>query len=115
MGEEEHFEESSQGQQTEEIVVRVKLPRKDELLGIVEIRLGFGKSRVICADGKTRICRVPGHLKRKLWVRPDNIVIVKPWEYEGDTKGDIVYKYQNNQADWLRKKGYLKAFEQQEF
>src|SRR3989344_5808815 len=103
MGEEEHFEESSQGQQSEETVVRVKLPRKDELLGIVEIRLGFGKSRVICADGKTRICRVPGHLKRKLW------------EYEGDIKGDIVYKYQNNQADWLRKKGYLKVFEQQEF
>ncbi|MEK6923566.1 MAG: translation initiation factor eIF-1A [Nanoarchaeota archaeon] len=115
MGEEEHFEESSQGQQSEEAVIRVKLPKKDELLGIVDIRLGFGKSRVICADGKTRICRVPGHLKRKLWVRPDNIVIVKPWEYEGDIKGDIVYKYQNNQADWLRKKGYLKAFEQQEF
>src|SRR3972149_9688571 len=110
-------ENNSEGYESEESgpVTRVKLPKKDEMLGIVEIRLGFGKSRVICIDGKTRVCRVPGHLKRKLWVRPDNIVIIKPWEYEGDIKGDIVYKYQNNQADWLRKKGYLKVFEQQEF
>jgi len=77
-------------EQTEEIVTRVRLPKQGEMLGIVEIRLGFGKSRIICADGKTRICRVPGHLKRNLWVRPDNIVIVKPWEYEGDEKGDII-------------------------
>src|SRR3989338_2127686 len=102
-------------EQTEEIVTRVRLPKQGEMLGIVEIRLGFGKSRIICADCKTRICRVPGHLKRNLWVRPDNIVIVKPWEYEGDEKGDIIYKYQNNQADWLKKHNYLKALEQQEF
>ncbi len=66
------------------------MPKGREVLGIIETRLGFGKSRVICSDGKTRICRVPGHLKQRLWVRPDYIVIVEPWEFEGDAKGDII-------------------------
>ncbi len=105
------------GQQQEgEQVFRVRLPRGREVLGIVETRLGFGKSRVKCADGKTRICRVPGALRRQLWVRPDNIVLVEPWEYEGDAKGDILYKYTENQANWLKERGHLKAlFEQKEF
>ena len=102
--------------QGEDAVFRIRLPKGKEVLGVVEIRLGFGKSRVICTDGKTRICKVPGHLKRALWVRPDNIVLVEPWEVEGDKKGNIIYKYNNNQADWLRKKGYLKGLiEKEEF
>ena len=105
------------GQQQEgEQVFRVRMPRGKEILGIVETRLGFGKSRVKCSDGKTRICRVPGALRRALWVRPDNIVLIEPWEYGGDEKGDILYKYTDNQANWLKERGYLKAlFEQKEF
>ena len=97
-------------------VFRVRLPRGNQVLGIVEIRLGYGKSRVICTDGKTRICRVPGHLKRALWVRPDNIVLVEPWEVEGDRKGNIVYRYNPNQAIWLKTNGHLKGLiEKEEF
>jgi translation initiation factor 1A len=96
--------------------IRIRLPKKGEILGVVEIRLGYGKSRVICTDGKTRICRVPGALKRRLWVRPDYIVLVKPWEVEGDRKGDILYIYNKNQTYWLKKNGYLKdLIEQEEF
>ena len=96
--------------------IRVRLPKGRQVLGIVEIRLGYGKSRVICSDGKTRICRVPGALKRRLWVRPDSFVLVEPWEDEGDRKGDILYIYRANQANWLKRKGYLKnLIEQEEF
>ncbi len=102
--------------QGEQQVFRVRLPKGREVLGIVETRLGFGHSRVKCTDGKTRICRVPGALKRQLWVRPDSIVIIEPWEYEGDKKGDILYKYTDNQANWLKQNGHLKAlFEAKEF
>ena len=94
--------------QPEQQFTRVRLPRGKEVLGIVETRLGYGKSRVICADGKTRICRVPGGLKRELWVRPDNIVMVLPWEFEGDKKGDIAYRYTRLEVEKLRQKGFLK-------
>ncbi|HKZ49725.1 MAG TPA: translation initiation factor eIF-1A [Candidatus Nanoarchaeia archaeon] len=105
--------QKGQGEEPQEIT-RVKLPQGREVLGIVETRLGFGKSRIICSDGKTRICRVPGHLRRALWVRPDDVVIVEPWEVEGDAKGDIVYVYKGNQANWLRSRGYLKTLLKEE-
>lgn len=93
-------------------VVRVKLPRDKEILGTVEQRLGASRMRIRCFDGKTRICRIPGRLKRHLWVRAGDIVLVEPWELSGDTKGDILYKYRHAQVDILKKKGLLKAQEE---
>lgn len=100
----------------QEEVVRVRVPRGKETLGVLEQRLGASRTRVKCLDGKIRICRIPGRLKRSLWVREGDIVLVEPWEYGDDEKGDIVFKYRKNQIDWLKKKGYLKQLESlQEF
>lgn len=100
-------ESAEQGGQAGEIV-RVMLPRGKQLLGVVESRLGFGKMNIVCADKKARICRVPGKYKRRLWVREGDIVLIEPWQFEGDKKGDILYKYRKAQVDWLAQKGYLK-------
>lgn len=97
-------------------VFRVKLPRGKQVLGIVDTRLGFGKSTIRCTDDKARICRVPGAIKRMLWVRPGDVVIVEPWEIEGDKKGDIVHKFKPTEVDWLKRNGHLKnLFEKEEF
>ena len=98
------------------LISRAPLPRGEEIIGIVEQRLGGNKMFVACLDGKTRNCRVPGRLKRKLWLRPGDVVIVEPWEYGGDAKGDIVYKYTKTQVSYLRNKGQLdKLSELEEF
>ena len=76
----------------EQKITRARLPRGDEIIGIIEQRLGGNKMLIRCLDGKTRNCRVPGRLKRKLWLRPNDVVIIKPWEFDKD-KGDIIYKY----------------------
>ena len=91
---------------------RVRLPRGKQTLGVLERRLGGSRSQVRCMDGKTRICRIPGRLKRRLWVREGNIVLVEPWEFEGDEKGDIIYKYRKNQVRWLKNKGHLDKFDE---
>lgn len=91
---------------------RIKLPRGRECFGLVQQRLGGNRMRVICFDEKTRVCRIPGRLKRRLWVREGNIVIVEPWEFGGDTKGDIVYKYRPVQVDWLKRRGHLKKLQE---
>lgn len=91
--------------------VRVRLPRDRETLGTVDQRLGGSRMRVRCMDGKTRICRIPGRLKKKLWVREGDIVLIEPWELGGDEKGDVVYKYKLIQVEWLRKNGHLKELE----
>ena len=89
-------------------IVRAKLPRGKEVIGIVEQRLGGNKMNVACLDGKTRNCRVPGRLRRKLWLRPDDVVIIEPWELD-DEKGDVIFKYRKNQIAWLKREGYLKT------
>ncbi len=97
----------------QQVVTRAPLPKGEEVLGIVEQRLGGNKMFVNCVDGKTRNCRVPGRLKRKLWLRPNDVVIVEPWELDKD-KADIILKYKPNQVEWLKRKGYLKT-EKNEF
>ena len=92
-----------------QVVTRVKLPRgPDQVLGIIEQRLGGNKMMVSCLDGKSRNCRVPGRLKRALWLRPNDVVIVQLWELDKD-KADVIFKYRPNQIDWLKKNGHLKT------
>jgi translation initiation factor 1A len=101
----------AQQQQQEEEIRRTPMPRGTQVLGVCEQRLGGSHLRVRCLDGKVRICRIPGRLKRSLWVRENDILLIEPWELGGDAKGDVVFKYRPLQADVLRRKGYLKALE----
>ncbi len=90
-------------------IIRIMIPKGREIFGIVEQRVGGSRMIVKCLDGKTRNCRIPGSLKRKLWVREGDVVIVEPWEFGGDEKGDIVYKYTSTQVNHLKAKGYLSS------
>lgn len=109
-------EELVRQQQIAEEIRRVRLPRDKETLGILDQRLGASRMRVRCMDGKTRICRIPGRLKRKIWVQEGDTVLVEPWELGGDEKGDIIFKYKHTQVAWLQRNGYLKHLEEfQEF
>ncbi|MFH2028278.1 MAG: translation initiation factor eIF-1A [Nanoarchaeota archaeon] len=89
----------------------MKLPRGKEVFGVLEKRLGGSRMEIRCLDGKKRICRIPGRLKRRLWVREGDIVIVEPWEYSGEERGDLVYKYTKSQIEFLKRKGYLKQID----
>ena len=90
----------------QEAPVRVRMPRDRELIGIIVQRYGGNRMEVRATDGKTRNCRVPGRYKRKLWLRPNDIVLIVPWE-DDDNKGDIIFKYRGSQINQLRKKGIL--------
>jgi len=89
-------------------VVRVKLPRSNEMFGVVTLMTGGSRLQVDCEDGKTRMCRIPGKFRRHIWVRAGDYVIVKPWEIQSDERGDIVWRYSKIQVGWLKRKGYLK-------
>jgi len=103
--------ELSEEEQEELEIRRIRLPRGKETIGILDQRLGASRMRVRCLDGKTRICRVPGRLKRRLWVREGDVLLIEPWELGGDEKGDVIFKYKTTQINWLKKNGYLKQLE----
>ncbi|MBI4146910.1 translation initiation factor eIF-1A [Candidatus Woesearchaeota archaeon] len=106
---------AAQQQQQEEEIRRTPIPRGKQVLGICEQRVGGSRMKVRCMDGKNRICRIPGRLKRKLWVRDGDILLIEPWELGGDEKGDVIFKYRPIQIELLRRKGLLKDVMKEEF
>lgn len=101
--------------QAEGEILRVPMPKGKQVIGIVEERMGYGKSKVRGLDGHLRLCRVPGARRRDLWIRPGKIVIVEPWAVQSDERGDIVYQYNPAQVQFLKRKGILKGLEEEEF
>ena len=57
--------------------VRVRLPREGEILGVVIGNVGGGRLQVQCKDGKERLCRIPGKIRRNIWVRQGDVVLLK--------------------------------------
>lgn len=106
-----NFKRRNQEENSDEQKIRVKLPKKGEVIGIIEERVGGNRMLVACTDKVTRNCRVPGRLRRKLWLRPGDVVIVMPWEFDNE-KADILYKYTPTAISWLKKNGYLESDEE---
>ena len=91
---------------SEEELKELVLPGPGEMLGRVIKLLGSDHVLVKCADGKTRVGRIRGKLKRRIWVRENDVVLVAPWEFQ-DNRCDILWRYTLAQADWLRQNEYL--------
>jgi len=64
---------------------------------------------VKCADGHVRLCRIRGKMKRRVWVRDGDIVIVAPWDFQSESRGDIVWRYTEAQAEELKKRELLRG------
>lgn len=96
----------------EEEVGRIRYPHKQdyEIFGFVTALLGANQLRVRCEDGVERHCRIPGKLKKKVWIRANDLVIVKIWDFQ-PSKGDVVWRYLPPQTNYLRRKGLLKNLE----
>lgn len=88
--------------------VRVILPnrRKGEMFGIVEKLSGASRLLVMCEDGFTRNSRIPGKMKKRMWIREGDLVIVRPWDFQRD-KADVVYRYTQTQASYLSRNNVL--------
>ena len=85
----------------------MKLPEEYELLGRVIKLLGSDHVLVKCTDDKTRMGRIRGKLKRKIWIRDNDVVTIAPWDFKADEKGDITWRYTLSQVDWLKDNGHL--------
>nr|QNT35750.1 translation initiation factor 1A [uncultured Methanosarcinales archaeon] len=93
---------------TDAPIVRVRIPRKHdrEVLATVEKLLGANHLRVRCFDGTIINARIPGRMKKRIWIRENDVVIIIPWSFQ-EEKADVVWRYTAPQVDWLRRRGYL--------
>jgi translation initiation factor 1A len=91
----------------EEKIKDLVFPTANDVLGIAIKPLGFDRVLVKCQGGHERLCRIRGKMKRRVWIRQGDIVLVSPWDFQSDKRGDVIWRYRRNQTEWLRKKGYL--------
>jgi translation initiation factor 1A len=83
------------------------LPSANDVLGIATKLLGFDRVMVKCQDGHERLCRIRGKMKRRVWIRVGDVVLVSPWDFESDRRGDLFWRYTRAQAEDLRRRGYI--------
>ena len=92
---------------SEEELSEMMLPSANDVLGVAVKLLGFDRVLVRCQDGHERLCRIRGKMKRRVWIRQGDVVLVSPWDFQSDKRGDLIWRYTKAQAETLRRKGYL--------
>jgi translation initiation factor 1A len=83
------------------------VPSANDVLGVAIKLLGFDRVLVKCQDGNERLCRIRGKMKRRVWIREGDVVLVSPWDFQSDKRGDLIWRYTRSQAEMLRMKGYI--------
>ena len=91
-------------------VTRVRMPyrRNGEMFGRVVEIYGQERMEVFCEDGKSRIGRIRGKIKKRVWVRKGDLVIVNPWHFETVVEGkkekcEIFWRYLRHEVSWLER------------
>jgi len=83
------------------------VPSANDILGVAIKLLGYDRILVKCQDGNERLCRIRGKMKRRVWIREGDVVLVSPWDFQSDKRGDLIWRYTKAQSEMLRKKGYI--------
>ncbi len=88
--------------------IRYRLPdiKNRELYAIADQILGASKMIVMCEDGKSRMARIPGKMKRRQWIKPGDLIIVRPWDID-DKKADVKHRYLRIQSQHLSRRGLI--------
>jgi translation initiation factor 1A len=92
---------------SENIIKKVKLPYKDEQFAVVIEMSGGSRLKAMCEDGKTRMIRIGGRFKKRMWVRVNDLILIKPWPIQADIKADLVYRYLPTQRNWILNKDII--------
>jgi translation initiation factor 1A len=99
------YQDASKEKPEQEEYIRLPLPNKNknEMFAIADRLMGGSRINVICADGKSRLARIPGRMKRRQRVRAGDLVIIKPWDIQ-EEKADIIFRYRRTQANILSRR-----------
>ena len=93
-----------------EEVGRLPLPRRNrgEIFGVANQLLGAARIRVMCEDSISRMGRITGKMKKKMWIREGDLLILRPWGFQ-EGKADILFRYSRTQAQYLARRNLLPA------
>jgi translation initiation factor 1A len=89
--------------------IHIPIPEKkeNEMFAVVNRVLGGSRMNVQSADGKSRMARIPGRMKRRInRIKMGDLIIISPWDIQ-DEKADILYRYRKNQIRFLNNRNML--------
>jgi translation initiation factor 1A len=91
-----------------EEVGRLPVPRRNrgEIYGVASQLLGAARIRVMCEDSISRMGRITGKMKKKMWIREGDLLILRPWGFQ-EGKADILFRYSRTQAMYLSRRNLL--------
>ncbi len=92
---------------SESALKEIRLPEEGEMFGRVLKMLGGENVLIKCTDNITRKGRIRGKLKRRVWIRDNDIVIIAPWDFNETEKGDIVWRFTLPQVEWLKANNHI--------
>jgi len=75
-------------------------------IGKISKMLGSGNTYVIFPDGSKMFARIRGKLRKRIWMKTGDIVLVSPWDFNS-AKGDIFFRYTRDQAWELVGRKYI--------
>jgi translation initiation factor 1A len=81
-----------------------------QMYALVTKALGDRRFDVLCMDGKNRMCHVAGRMKKRSFVRVNDVVLISVRDFE-PAKGDIILKYDVSQASRLDNEGELTLYD----
>ena len=91
----------------ESALKEIRLPEEGEMFGRVIKMMGGENVMVKCTDNVARRGRIRGKLKRRVWIRDNDVVIIAPWEFGKEERGDILWRYTLPQVQWLKQEKYI--------
>jgi len=86
------------------------MPGQGKLFGRVIKWVGGDNIIVKCKDGKVRTCRIRGKIKRRMWIRDNDLVLIAPWDFQSD-RADIIWRYISAHAEKIKADGHLEGLE----
>jgi translation initiation factor 1A len=95
-------------------ITRVKMPyrKNGEMFARVTDIYGQERMGVYCEDGKHRLGRIRGKIKKRVWIRKGDLVIVNPWDFETEVEGqkgkcEISWRYLKHEISWLNRRDII--------
>lgn len=97
-----------------EVTKRPRIPNRDdgEILGIVTEIFGGEHMGVHGEDGVDYLGVIRGKIKKRMWVRQGDMVLISPWDEmtvkkDKKPKAHIIWRYTRTQVNWLQNHNYV--------
>jgi translation initiation factor 1A len=102
-------EDEAKQQKEAELISRIRYPRREEgeMFAVAIQLMGSTQIKATCEDGIERMCRITGKMRKRVWIRHGDLIIVKLWDFQ-PSRADIVWRFVGAQTEHLRRKGVLK-------